>query len=128
MTIRARLFRLRWQTYVALLTLAALVLPAISEAACLQADLSPRTATSLNLVAPVAPVVREAPLPMETPASLPRQATICQHGHCSHSQVGPETWVEVTPAFLVDGLLPRWIYDQMVDGDLIAGPDRPPQA
>ncbi len=128
MKIRARLFRWRWQAYVALITLAALVLPAISEAACLQADLSPRIATSFNLAAPVAPMVREVPLPTETPASLPGQTTICQHGHCSHSQVTPRTSVDVTPGFLVAGLRPRWIYDTMVDGDLIAGPDRPPQA
>jgi hypothetical protein len=125
MTIRARLYRWKLQGYAALITLAALVLPTISEAACLQADLSPRIAYSLNVAALV---VRDVQQPAETPASVPGQATNCQHGHCGHTQVAPDADADMAAAFPLAGLRPRPIYPQMADDDLMAGPDRPPQA
>lgn len=128
MTIRARLVRWRWQAYVALTVLAALLLPATSEAGCLQASAPAPAEVSYSQASAHAPVVREAQQPADKPASRPRHAAICQHAHCGHPQVAPESNTKVALKRVPSPIHPFWAYDRLADGALIAEPERPPQA
>jgi hypothetical protein len=129
MTIGTRLVRWRWQAYVVLTMLAALLLPAMSEAGCLQAASPPApTAISYAHASPSAPAAREAQQPREKPASRPRHSAICQHAHCGHSQVAPESRADLATKRVSPPSHPLWTFDRLADSALIAGPERPPQA
>lgn len=129
MTIGMRLVRWRWQAYVALTVLAALLLPATSEAACLQAaSAPPSVAISFYQASPGRPVAQDAPKPTDKPASRPRHAAICQHAHCGHPQTAPDTSVELATMRLTSPIHSSWTYDRLAESTVIAGPERPPQA
>ncbi len=120
----------RWRAYVAMTVLAALLLPAMSGATCLQADLAPARVA----VSPVPPVdqatevVRVAPEPTKKPASRPRHAVVCQHAHCCHAQIALEAEKNVGAAVPGRGPLPGWTVERFAKAPPIAGPERPPQA
>ena len=128
MTIGARLARWRWQAYVALTVLTALLLPAMSGAACPQADLTtPQVLASAPIGSPETPVVRDAEQPAKKPSSRPRHAAIC-HAHCGHSQVPAETGADLDAVDTARSLALYPADAWLTEGKLIAGPERPPQA
>ena len=130
MTIGACLDRWRWRALVALTVLAALLLPAMSEAACLQADLAPARVAAASIVGAnqVSEALRNVPEPMKKPVNRPRHAAICQHAHCGHSQIAIDTGNDLSAAVPACGPLPGWTYERFAEGQPVAGPERPPQA
>lgn len=130
MVMRRCLTQLKWQAYMSLAILAALLVPSASHAACVKHG---APATSIALAAgPSTQAVRSA-TQAETPAEESSQkggerGLPCHDAHCGHTPMLAQATECVGMIWSMAIVQPLPGYQLHLAHLLIVGPDRPPQA
>lgn len=129
MTLTIAFSQFKWRSLVAFAMLVALVMPIAAEAACYEV-LAPTSVAAQTVQAEPASASAsiDVPAPAKDPVGKPSHTALCQHGHCGHAQVSPESPGELAALVHLGRRIAINPHEDLVANWLTAGPERPPQA